>query len=117
MRSNLAGLFLSIGPLICQAASALYHPVREYAGSTFFDRWTYYGNYDNTTQGECCFFFYYSGFLNDTRRTGNVTYVDQATAVADQLTYVNSAGNAIIKVDNTTTIVAAPLIYRNSVSR
>ena len=48
---------------------------------------------------------------------GNVTYVDQATADADRLTYVNGAGNAIIKVDNTTTILPAPLVYRKSVSQ
>ena len=33
---------------------------------------------------------------------GDVIFVNQTTALQQQLTYVNSAGNAIIKVDNTT---------------
>ncbi|KAF8801580.1 hypothetical protein BYT27DRAFT_7198151 [Phlegmacium glaucopus] len=94
-RASWTSLFFFTGTLIGQVF-ALYNPVREYAGSTFFDRWAYYGTFDNTTWG-------------------NVTYVDRATATTNQLTYVNSAGNAVIKVDNTTTILPAPLIYRNSV--
>ena len=31
---------------------ALYYPLREYSGSTFFDKWDYYGFVDNTTWGE-----------------------------------------------------------------
>ena len=46
---------------------------------------------------------------------GNVTYLNQAEAVSSGLTYINSAQNAIIKVDNTTTIAPAPLVHRNSV--
>ena len=30
---------------------ALYYPIREYSGSTFFDKWDYYGFVDNTTWG------------------------------------------------------------------
>jgi len=96
MKVNSWATLLSIvGPVLGQA-STLYSPVREYSGSTFFDRWSYYGDVDNTTWG-------------------NVTYVDQATAVASKLTFVNSAGNAIIQVDNTTTILPAPVVNRNSV--
>jgi len=29
-----------------------YSLVREYSGQNFFDRWDFYGGYDNTTQGE-----------------------------------------------------------------
>jgi hypothetical protein len=29
-----------------------YSLVREYSGQTFFDRWDFYGGYDNLTQGE-----------------------------------------------------------------
>ena len=47
--------------------------------------------------------------------SGNVTYVDKTTAVSDQLTYVNGAGNAVVKVDNTTTVQPGPLVLRNSV--
>ena len=108
-----------VGPVIGQA-STLYNPVREYSGSSFFDRWTYYGNVDNTTWGNYFFFSFFlccSGFVGNNRRLGNVTYVDQATATSSQLTFVNGAGNAIIKVDNTTTILPSPLVNRNSVSR
>ena len=45
---------------------------------------------------------------------GDVTYVSQANASASQLAYVNSAGNAIIKVDNTTFVPYNE--KRNSVS-
>ena len=62
-------------------------------------------------------FFLFAVVVVNNRRSGNVTYVDQATATSSQLTFVNSAGNAIIKVDNTTTILPAPLVNRNSVSR
>ena len=63
------------------------------------------------------FYFSFSGFVNGICRSGNVTYVDQANATAGQLTYVNAAGNAIIRVDNTTNILPAPLVNRNSVGR
>ncbi|KAF8651149.1 hypothetical protein AX16_004851 [Volvariella volvacea WC 439] len=75
---------------------AIYVPYREYAGSSFFDGWDYYGFYDNTTWG-------------------NVTYVDRANATEHRLTYVNDAGNAIIRVDNESFVEDGPLVYRNSV--
>ncbi|KAF8329884.1 glycoside hydrolase family 16 protein [Amanita rubescens] len=82
--------------LLALQAKAVYYPVREYSGSTFFDGWDFYGNVDNTTWG-------------------NVTYVNQTTAVSQGLAYVNSGGNAIMKVDNTTTIAPAPIVNRNSI--
>ena len=36
--------------------------------------------------------------------TGDVTYVDQANATSSKLAYVNDAGHAIIKVDNTSVV-------------
>ncbi|KAF8629542.1 hypothetical protein AX15_003393 [Amanita polypyramis BW_CC] len=75
---------------------AEYLPVRAYQGSTFFDRWDFYGNVDNTTWG-------------------NVTYLDRGDAQSERLAYVNAAGNAVMKVDNTTTITPAPLIHRSSI--
>ena len=36
--------------------------------------------------------------------TGDVTYVDQANATASKLAYVNDAGHAIIKVDDTSVV-------------
>jgi len=47
---------------------------------------------------------------------GNVTFLDQPNAVQKGLTYINGAGNAVVKVDNTTNIEPAPLIHRDSVS-
>jgi hypothetical protein len=90
----------------------------EYAGSTFFDRWDYYGYIDDTTWGKCSSRrVFLPSFLLTTMfvHIGNVTYLDQADAVSNRLTYINAAQNAIIKVDNTTTIASAPLVHRNSV--
>ncbi|TBU31749.1 concanavalin A-like lectin/glucanase domain-containing protein [Dichomitus squalens] len=61
---------------------AAYNLIKEYQGSNFFSGWEFYGNYDNLTNGD-------------------VTYLDQANATASKLAYVNDAGNAIIKVDDT----------------
>lgn len=70
-----------------QLALAQYNLVKDYSGQSFFDNWSYYGNYDNLTNGD-------------------IVWVNQTTADANpQLTYVNAAGNAIIKVDNTSTVV------------
>ena len=50
------------------------------------------------------------------RSAGNVTYQDRANAASKRLTYVNDAGNAIVKVDNTTTLVRnADVVNRDSV--
>ncbi|KAK0230126.1 concanavalin A-like lectin/glucanase domain-containing protein [Armillaria fumosa] len=68
--------------LLC---NALYAPLREYAGQNFFTGWTFPGYYDNTT-------------------SGSVMFVDHVTAITDNYVYVNDAGNAILKVDNSTDI-------------
>lgn len=46
---------------------------------------------------------------------GNVLYQTKAQATAEKLAYVNSAGNAIIKVDNTTSGVGNSTFGRPSV--
>ncbi len=48
---------------------------------------------------------------------GNVTFVDQATGSAKNLAYVNDAGNAILRVDNSTDITGTGLVYRDSVGQ
>jgi len=63
------------------AKAQTYALVQSFSGSTFFNGWQFYGNYDNTTEGD-------------------VTYVNQTNAT--DLAYVNSAGNVIVKVDNST---------------
>ncbi|KAI9058710.1 glycoside hydrolase family 16 protein [Trametes sanguinea] len=64
-------------------ALAAYNLVKEYSGQDFFSGWDFYGNYDNLTSGD-------------------VNWVDQTNATQSKLAYVNDAGHAIIKVDNTT---------------
>ncbi|KAH9886712.1 concanavalin A-like lectin/glucanase domain-containing protein [Cubamyces lactineus] len=80
--------------LVSTPAYAAYNLVKEYSGQNFFNGWDFYGNYDNLTSGD-------------------VNWVDQANATQDHLAYVNDAGHAIIKVDNTSNV---PWNYkRNSV--
>jgi len=77
--SYIAALAASL-PLV-RAAS--FNLVQNWQGSEFFNNnWTYYGNWDNLTLGD-------------------VNFVNQSVAFAEpQLTYVNTAGNAIVRVDN-----------------
>jgi hypothetical protein len=84
---------LFIAHLTFQSAWAL-NLVADYSGSTFFNNWNFYGKYDNLTSGD-------------------VIWVDRKNATADHLAYVNDAGNAVIKVDNTTFVPYN--IKRNSV--
>ncbi|KIY50366.1 hypothetical protein FISHEDRAFT_64979 [Fistulina hepatica ATCC 64428] len=76
-----------IALVVCAAeVLAAYNLVKEFSGDTFFDDWTYYGYWDNLTSGD-------------------VEFLSRANATADKLTYVNDAGRAIIKVDNTTDVL------------
>jgi hypothetical protein len=112
MRLRCAGLLAAV---CCQVwhVAAIYLPLREYAGTTFFDGWDYWGDIDNTTWGEHIFS---AGMPGGTHTlTGNVTYLDRTNATTTRLTYVNDAGHAIIRVDNTTTIADATLVHRDSV--
>ncbi|KAF8217403.1 concanavalin A-like lectin/glucanase domain-containing protein [Mycena galopus ATCC 62051] len=84
---------LALGAL---GAAATYYPLIEYSGATFFDGFDFYGSIDNTTWG-------------------NVTYVDAADANAESLAYINGAGNAIIKVDDVSTVLDVGIQYRKSV--
>ncbi|KAI0645466.1 concanavalin A-like lectin/glucanase domain-containing protein [Trametes meyenii] len=63
-------------------ALAAYNLLKEYSGADFFSGWDFYGNFDNLTNGD-------------------VNWVDQANATQSKLAYVNDAGHAIIKVDDT----------------
>jgi hypothetical protein len=51
----------------------------------------------------------------DTNTTGNVLFQSQVQATQEMLTYVDSAGHAIVKVDNTTSGVGDPTFGRPSV--
>ncbi|PAV15039.1 glycoside hydrolase family 16 [Pyrrhoderma noxium] len=75
-------LLVSVAPL---ALATSYNYITEYSGKTFFDEWNYFNNVDNLTNGD-------------------VLFLDRSAAAAQKLTYVNDAGNAIMKVDNSSTI-------------
>ncbi|OJA14187.1 hypothetical protein AZE42_06505 [Rhizopogon vesiculosus] len=83
MAAALACVAFSVAPV----AATSYSMVKEYYGSTFFNDWVFYNNYDNLTNGD-------------------VTYVSASEGTQDQLAYVDSStDHAIIKVDNTSTVV------------
>ncbi|KAJ7060400.1 concanavalin A-like lectin/glucanase domain-containing protein [Mycena amicta] len=83
--------------LLVPHARAAYYPLYEYSGTTFFDGFNFYDAIDNTTWG-------------------NVTYVDFADGIAESLAYINAQGNAILRVDNTTTVLNSGTVqYRKSV--
>ncbi|KAI0365645.1 hypothetical protein BV20DRAFT_723497 [Pilatotrama ljubarskyi] len=63
-------------------ALAAYNLVKKYSGADFFQGWDFYGNFDNLTNGD-------------------VNWVDQTNATQSKLAYVNDAGHAIVKVDDT----------------
>src|ERR1700761_9738703 len=90
--------------LFALRAAATYYPLIEYSGTTFFDGFDFYGAIDNTTWGACSTHSQLETGLMPT--TGNVTYADAADATAESLAYVNSAGNAILRVDNSSTVLA-----------
>ncbi|KAG5349932.1 hypothetical protein C0989_001216, partial [Termitomyces sp. Mn162] len=58
-----------------------YDLVKDYSGQPFFDEWDFYGAYDNLTLGD-------------------VVWLDVDQAYGQGLVYVNTVGNAILKVDN-----------------
>ena len=51
-----SSLLVVITTLVCHVL-AIYSPLHEYRGATFFDGWDYWGNVDNTTWGELFFCF------------------------------------------------------------
>jgi len=79
-RQTLCATLLSLA-----GATLGYELIHDYSGDTFFQGWDYYGKWDNLT-------------------LGNATYLSQEAAMQQNLTYINGAGNAIIKVDNFTTV-------------
>ncbi|CAD6570198.1 MAG: hypothetical protein CYPHOPRED_003797 [Cyphobasidiales sp. Tagirdzhanova-0007] len=88
--------------LVAHGVSALNLSLAQaYAGQTFFDDWTFNASLaasviDNTTQG-------------------NIHYLSRDASTAAGLTFINAAGNAIIKVDNTTSGVGDLTFGRNSI--
>jgi len=81
MHSFVFGTALGLAmPLAAQAAS--YTLATSYEGSSFFQGWNYSTEID--------------------KNYGNVAFQSQTVATQQKLTYLNDAGNAIIKIDNTT---------------
>ncbi|KAI0746933.1 concanavalin A-like lectin/glucanase domain-containing protein [Daedaleopsis nitida] len=62
-----------------------YNIARDFSGSHFFDGWDYYGSWDNLTLSK-------------------VWWLNEADATSQKLAYIDDAGRAIIRVDNTTDI-------------
>lgn len=62
-----------------------YDVLKDYSGIAFFDEWDFYGFWDNLTLGD-------------------VWWLDQQDATSQSLAYVNTAGNAIMRVDNSTNV-------------
>ncbi|KAI0674444.1 concanavalin A-like lectin/glucanase domain-containing protein [Trametes maxima] len=79
---------LVLASSLAMASSAVgFDLVRDYSGKNFFDGWDFYGFWDNLTLSQVW-------WVNDTR------------AAAENLAYVNDAGRAILRVDNTTNLPA-----------
>ncbi|TFK92177.1 glycoside hydrolase family 16 protein [Polyporus arcularius HHB13444] len=78
-----------------------YNLVKNYAGQSFFTGWDYADGFDNTTNGA-------------------VNWLNQSAATAANLTSINSAGRAVIKVDDFTNLpnvtVVTDQLKRNSVT-
>ncbi|KAG6835748.1 hypothetical protein H0H93_015017 [Arthromyces matolae] len=88
---------LTLLAVACSLSLAIYVPLTEYAGETFFDAWDFDGTIDDTTWG-------------------NVTYLNKAAAMSSNLVYVDeTTGHAIIRVDNTTNFSNASTVYRDSI--
>jgi hypothetical protein len=82
--------------------STSYDLVREYSGLTFFDRWEFYGSWDNLTHGAI---IRASVLLSSLRLSplfliGDVVWVDRVTAFEQNLAYVDEQNRVIMKVDN-----------------
>lgn len=65
--------------------ASCYDVVREYSGQSFFDRWDFYGSWDNLTLGD-------------------VWWLNRSSAVAQNLAYTDARGHAIMKVDNSSNV-------------
>ena len=85
-----------------------YDLVRDYSGATFFDRWDFYGSWDNLTLG--AFVRSRVSFLlsvypfSPLHFIGDVVWLDRVSAFQENLVYIDERDRAIIKVDNTTDV-------------
>jgi hypothetical protein len=99
---SLAPYFLSL-----LSSSTSYDLVRDYSGTTFFDRWDFYGSWDNLTLGELArilIILISSSSISLLFLIGDVWWLDRASAFRENLAYVNEHNRVIIKVDNVTNV-------------
>lgn len=85
-----------------------YDLVRDYSGATFFDRWDFYGSWDNLTLGTSIrskfpFLLSVYPFL-PLHFIGDVVWLDRVSAFQENLVYIDERDRAIIKVDNITDV-------------
>ena len=91
--------------------SVSYDLVRDYSGATFFNRWDFYGSWDNLTLGAFVrskfpFFASYLPLFTSPppHPTGDVVWLDRVSAFQENLVYIDEHNRAIIKVDNITDV-------------
>ncbi|KAH8097026.1 concanavalin A-like lectin/glucanase domain-containing protein [Cristinia sonorae] len=70
---------------MCIPLTLGFEVARDYSGQTFFDGWNFYGSWDNLTLGD-------------------VWWLNKTDAMSQRLAYINDAGRAIMKVDNTSVV-------------
>ncbi|KAH8104939.1 concanavalin A-like lectin/glucanase domain-containing protein [Phellopilus nigrolimitatus] len=75
----------ALAMLPSMSGATAYNFAMEYSGSSFFDGWTFLDHFDNLTNGDAVF-------------------VSQSVAQKSNIAFVNDAGNAIMQVDNSTTL-------------
>ena len=83
--------------------STSYDIVRDYSGATFFDRWDFYGSWDNLTLGMCLNVLYNLA-TDPLSLKGDVWWLDRTSAFEQNLVYINEDNRAIIKVDNVSNV-------------
>jgi hypothetical protein len=98
--SSLAFFLLLLSLPIANAAT--YNLLDDFSGQTFFDKWDFYGYWDNLTLGKRSALFAISLYV--TQELGDVNWLDKSGALSKQLAYVNSAGNAVMKVSTETVV-------------
>jgi hypothetical protein len=102
--TTLLYLFSHILPFFPRVVS--YDLVRDYSGTTFFDRWDFYGSWDNLTLGVSIrskFPFLLSVYpFSPLHFIGDVVWLDRVSAFQENLVYIDERDRAIIKVDNIT---------------
>lgn len=99
----------AVAALLPTLIDGQYTQVKEYISDSFFDDWNFYNH------GACIppYLHACSHSPVDDLTSGNVFYVSSSAAGKDKLAYINDAGNAIMKVDNTSSVTVGN--NRNSV--